>query len=177
MVNIATFNVRGLRDTTKRSKIFTFLRNKCFDVILLQETHSNKQVAKFWRSHWGGQAFFAHGDSRSRGCMILIKKKTNIKIHRQIIDSNGRYLMLDVTLNDDRILLCNIYATNDDNTLFFEEVFEKIESNKPNCIVMGGDFNTTLTPKDKYSEMSNTEPGHPKCAKYITNMCKKKEPN
>ena len=37
---IATFNANGLRQTYKRKAVFHYLKQKKYDVILLQETHS-----------------------------------------------------------------------------------------------------------------------------------------
>ena len=46
MTNFATYNVRGLGSYDKRSKIFNFLRNKYYDVIALQETHSVRKCER-----------------------------------------------------------------------------------------------------------------------------------
>ena len=37
---IATFNANGIRQTYKRKAVFHYLKQKKYDVILLQETHS-----------------------------------------------------------------------------------------------------------------------------------------
>ena len=92
MVNIASYNVRGLRDSVKRSKIFTFLRKKSHDVICIQESHSTKNIEKIWKSQWGGQVLFAHGDSNARGCLILIKRKLHTIVHKTYTDKEGRFL-------------------------------------------------------------------------------------
>ena len=38
-LNIVTYNVRGLNNSTKRREIFYYLHKKDYDVMLLQETH------------------------------------------------------------------------------------------------------------------------------------------
>ena len=53
LIKIATFNVNGLNDNTKRKCIFNYLQQKSFDVMLLQETHSTFNVAKLWEMEWG----------------------------------------------------------------------------------------------------------------------------
>ena len=40
LLNIVGFNVNGLRQNLKRKSIFYHLKNKKFDITLLQETHS-----------------------------------------------------------------------------------------------------------------------------------------
>ena len=56
-LNIITANVNGLSDHIKRRKVFQYFREKNFDVILLQETHSTIDNEKFWRSQWGAKLF------------------------------------------------------------------------------------------------------------------------
>ena len=43
---IASFNVNGLRQTLKRKTIFHYLKQKHYDTILLQETHSTSSDEK-----------------------------------------------------------------------------------------------------------------------------------
>ena len=57
---IGTFNVRGLRDQTKRSKVFNYVRSKSFDIIALQETHSTIGDKQLWTSQWGGKIYYSH---------------------------------------------------------------------------------------------------------------------
>ena len=61
MVKIVTANVRGLTDNGKRKQIFHYFRKMCFDIILIQETHSEISCKDKWRMEWGGDIVFAHG--------------------------------------------------------------------------------------------------------------------
>ena len=51
---IATFNANGLRQTYKRKAVFHYLKQKKYDVILLQETHSTSADENLWKCEWGG---------------------------------------------------------------------------------------------------------------------------
>ena len=59
-LNFFSNNVKGLQNSTKRIKIFEYLKNNvtsdCF--IFLQETHSNKDSEKRWSDEFKGQFFF-----------------------------------------------------------------------------------------------------------------------
>ena len=81
-------------------------------------------------------------------------------------DANGRFLILEVRLNGNTYVLCNIYAPNqehgynqDRQLAFFEEVRNKLEFYKDSTasLIMGGDFNTYLIPTlDKhYSQIES----------------------
>ena len=58
---IASFNVNGQRQTLKRKTIFHCLKQKHYDMILLQETHSTSTDEKQWACEWGEHILFAHG--------------------------------------------------------------------------------------------------------------------
>ena len=173
MVNIATYNVRGIAAYEKRRKIFKFIKTSPYDIIALQECHCTKKVEKIWRSQFGGQVFYSHGTSNSKGCMILIKRNIGTKIHKIIKDEvNGRYLLLDVSVGEYRFVLCNVYAPNEDDTCFFEEVLGKLMSLESQSIVLVGDLNTTLEKIDKKSVLG-LKPGHPKSTEFIKMMMTK----
>ena len=78
-LSIATYNVCGLRDSNKRRKIFHYLHQKNYNVIFLQDTHSTPAVERYWRAEWGGEIFYAHGSSESRGCAILFTRGSLFK--------------------------------------------------------------------------------------------------
>ena len=86
---------------------------------LFQETHSSPQVKSMWKAEWGGNIVFSHGTSNSRGVCILFKNDINFEIHRKISDSEGRYIVLDITIEQTRLTLANIYGPNNDNLDFF----------------------------------------------------------
>ena len=165
MVNIMTYNVRGMCDFKKRQKIFRFLREKCYDIIFCQEVHSTKKIEKLWKSQWGHKAFFAHDTSQSGGCMILIKKHIKVQILHVYKHITGRYLLLDCILQGERILLCNIYALNSDDVEYYNELLQKIDSIAVEHVIIGGDFNTVLNQCDKKGGVEKV--GHPKMVKII----------
>ena len=59
-LKIVSLNVRGASNLEKRRSIFTWCRRKNADVILLQETHSNKATENQWQHEWGGKMLFFH---------------------------------------------------------------------------------------------------------------------
>ena len=146
-IKLGTFNVKGLRNSKKRRKIFNFIHQKQFDIICLQETHSETRDEKYWKSTWGGTIYYAHGNRESRGVAILIKKKAPIIYQRHYSDPEGRFCLVDLIYENKRIVLANIYAPNKDTPTFFIDCFTKIseferEIDAEKIIV--GDFNLVL---------------------------------
>ena len=78
LLKCASYNVNGLRKTQKRKSIFYFLKQRNYDIIFLQETHSCYNDEKLWQYEWGGKLFFSHGQNNSEGVAILIKQSLKI---------------------------------------------------------------------------------------------------
>ena len=96
--------------------------------------------------------FFAHGSNHSRGVAILIRKSFDFKLKSIRSDEEGRYLILETTIQDVPFLLVNIYAPNTTSkqSLFFQTLSELIYDEGYNesdyKIISGGDLNVTMDP-------------------------------
>ena len=62
---LLSLNVRGIRSTTKRKALFTWLNERKYDVIFLQETYSIVDVEDIWKTQWQGKLHFIHGSNPS----------------------------------------------------------------------------------------------------------------
>ena len=93
-------------------------------------------------------------------------------VHKVLADSNGRILVLDITINNYRYKIVNIYAPNEDDPSFFEEVLGFMEKVSVDSTIIMGDFNTVLEQCDIKSEL-NKDPTHPKCIRLIKQIMKK----
>ena len=140
-LKICSFNVKGINDKKKRTDIFNWLRRKSYDICLLQETHSTDESNSNWENEWGYKSFFSSYNASSRGTAILFKNTFEYIIHKQTIDKTGRYIILDITINKERLTLINVYGPNTDDPTFFKLIKTKIEDSGQNGIIIGGDFN------------------------------------
>ena len=75
---------------------------------------------------------------------ILFHIRSDYKIHKIIGSSDGRSLAIDVTFNDTRVTLINLYGPNTDDLEFFKKVFSGYEEIGNDWCLIGGDFNTVL---------------------------------
>ena len=154
-INCLTFNVNGLADNVKRREIFNYLIEKKSSLVLLQEVHSVKGCENFWSTQWGRKIYFSHGESNARGVAILLAKDFDCQVHNVVKDNAGRYLILYCTIHHQKVVICNIYAPNRDDPIFFEMVFTDLIRFTPDYFVIGGDLNLALDPLiDKYSGKS-----------------------
>ena len=75
----------------------------------------------------------------------------NFKVEKIISDKQGRFIILKVAFDEKNIVLVNIYAPNDvvQQVSFFQKLNKQLEEFSQDTIVIGGDFNCALAPKDK----------------------------
>ena len=163
-LQIATYNVRGIRDTMKRRCVFNFLHDQNLDVIYIQESHSSPNCEKYWRSEWGGKIYYAHGTTASGGTMIMFKKGITPKIHDIVRDVTGKYIIIKVEIDKRTLALACCYAPNDDNVTYFDNFFNQLVSVNADGVIIGGDFNTILHDRDIKGGKGHT---HINCTHYI----------
>ena len=84
--------------------------------------------------------------SNARGVAILFNKNLNYNIHKQILDNQGNYIILDISIHNQHFSLINIYGPNTDNPNFFQEIFQKVDDIGNTDFIICGDFNLILDP-------------------------------
>ena len=149
---IMSLIVRGLRNRVKRSSIFSFLRDQNCQFYFLQEIYSEQKDENVWRNEWGGDIFFSHGSTHSRGVCILINPSFRHTIENCKKDRNGRIVSIDLRTDTASISLCNIYAPNDlqQQLGFLHNLNTFLVSNTDTgSLIIGGDWNATLEAVDK----------------------------
>ena len=114
-----------------------------------------KEKEKIVGAEWGGKIWFDHGESNARGVCILARRGLDIHVHKISKSQNGRWLIASIKVDDRNILLCNIYAPNEDNPLFFINLFQEISKEEKNydCTIIGGDLNVALDPQLDHKSM------------------------
>ena len=141
---ISSLNARGLSNKSKRREVFGWLREKKISVFFLQEAHCTKETKNMWRSEWGYQAIFSSYSSESAGVCILFNNNFSFEIVKQFSDPEGRFILCDIKTDSKIVTLLNIYAPNNDDPTFFENIYEHLNSFECEEIVYGGNFNLVL---------------------------------
>ena len=150
-LNIASLNVRGLGNQVKRRAIFSYLKSQKANLYCLQETFSQESDEKVWSAEWGGQAFFSHGSVHSKGVCTLLKANT-CALNLIYADPNGRYIIAKISTGDEELSIANIYAPNHhiEQIAFVKNLSASLISKTDTTkLIISGDWNCTLTPKDK----------------------------
>ena len=109
---------------------------------------------KEWSAEWGGQALFSHGSEHSRGVCILLKVGAACALNLTYADPNGRYIIAKLSAGDEEIFVVNGYVPNHyiEQANFIRNLRANLLSKTVTTkLVISGDWNCTLTPKDKQS--------------------------
>ena len=159
-LSIISYNVRGLNNSRKRISIYNYIKKKKVDIAFLQETYTNLESEIKWIQEWGGTGVFAHGSKHSRGVAILFIKSLEVNILSKKLDSQGRFIILKIQIDNKTFNLVNIYAPNKENdqVKFFQDLgnvilAEKITSSDNNIIC--GDWN--LIQNNKLDKLGGVE--------------------
>ena len=140
-----TLNVKGIRDRSKREGVLSWSKDKAADIVFLQETFSTKDIEGRWSSMWDGLCFYSHGTSHSKGVMVLIAASLDIVVNEVVSDCDGRYVVIDCTIQGLRVRLCNVYfptRNKERDQIQFLRKLSRVISKLGNYpLVMGGDFN------------------------------------
>lgn len=148
VLSMVTINTNGLISQAKRRAIFKSCRDGKFDFCFLQETHSSKDVEKIWRAEWGGQIYFSHGTTNSRGVAILVKRGTDCSVTRTTTDVSGRCIIITISKDEQTYLLANIYAPTQDHPTEQTDLIDFLEEQVMDFgevnLICGGDFNLCM---------------------------------
>ena len=141
-LKILSLNVRGLGEVIKRRSIFNYYRTRG-DIICLQETHTSPEVEVAWTAEWRGDILFSHGTNKARGICVLMPKGMLKETYNRFIDKDGQIIKFEIKVNDVPLLICAIYAPNEDKPHFFAKIAELCRS-QPENIMLIGDFNLVM---------------------------------
>lgn len=141
-----SWNIRGMGNPVKRSKVFTHLKRLHSDIIFLQETHLPIKDHQRLYCPWVGQVFHSNFNSKARGVAILINKRVQFSSSNVITDRNGRYIIVAGTLMQKKVLMVNIYAPNFDDVDFANRLLSNIPNLNTHLLILGGDLNCVFDP-------------------------------
>ena len=154
-LKLLSLNVRGIKDTAKRHKLFHWLHKKQVDIIVLQETHSTDSDEKQWPHEWGDKHFYMnHGTNQSAGVSILFWQNHAFAPRILYPDNCGKTLIVVITYQDKEYVIVNIYGPNEEEPVFFADLYRQLFEMDQSNVIIGGDLNMTLSPLDKLGGQS-----------------------
>ena len=121
-LQITTLNYQGLGDSEKRRDVLNYIKNKQYSIYCIQDTHFTNELGPYIQTQWGYTCLFSCCTSNSRGVSILLNNTFKHEIHRVKKDISGNYIIIDITIEGERITIANIYGPNRDKPIFFQNI-------------------------------------------------------
>ena len=145
-LNVASLNVRGLRDSSKCARLFGELKNLCVDVSAVQETHFTCDAdCRVLESDFN--VFSAYGSHVSAGVSLLVGRSLDADVDVVFAGDGGRLVVADVAVKSFKFRLVAVYASNiaAERVSFFRRLAPFLDDTKR--LVLMGDWNAILDPK------------------------------
>ena len=109
-LNLASLNVRGLRDSSKCTRLFAELKNLGVDVAAVQETHFTCGAdCRVLESDFN--VFSAYGSRTSAGVSLLVGRSLDADVDVVFADDGGRLVVADVAVKSFKFRLVAVYAS------------------------------------------------------------------
>ena len=95
-----------------------------------------------------GSIIFSHGKSDARGVLIAFREELNYRVDNNV-NNNGRYIVLNVLIDNNPVILVNYYAPNVESEQLklldeLNDIFNSFEIVENTVFIWGGDFNMIL---------------------------------
>ena len=134
-LSISSLNVRGLKCKEKRTVIAQWFQDNKIDVLMLQETFCSKKFKSKFNREWrliSEKIKHCYTDSNhSRGVTIIFRKGLNVKMISKFRSNDGRKLLLNCSIGQNKYSFVNIYAPNitKDRISFLKDTSAWIQKN------------------------------------------------
>ncbi|CAM2112899.1 unnamed protein product [Caretta caretta] len=119
--------------------------------VFLQETHTDPAAEDKWRLEWGDGVYFSHFATWQAGVATLFSPNLRPEVLGVTEAVPGHLLHLQVRMEGLMVNLVNIYAPqmSSRQPQFYQRVSDFLGTlDSHECLVLGGDFNTTLEEQD-----------------------------
>ena len=144
-LKVLSANCPGLRTLEKRSDVLRYLKETNAAIVCLQDTHLTANDTNSVKQIWN--ECYLHGvKSNSRGVAILLNDNFEHEVLTCNTDKHGNYIQMLIICSSIKINLINIYAPNQDDPNFFQNLKNLVDNVESDYSIICGDFNLVLDP-------------------------------
>ena len=111
-LSIITLNVNGLNAPTKRQRLAEWIQKQDPYIYCLQETYFKTRDTYRLKVKGWKKIFHTNGDQKKAGVTILRSDKIDFQINAVERDKEGHYIMIQGSIQEEDIIIINIYAPN-----------------------------------------------------------------
>lgn len=107
----------------------------------MQESHLVESEISKLKKQWVGHVFSSPGTSKRNGVVILIHKRLKVSLLSHSSDSEGRWLIVRLKINEVSVTLFNVYAPTKPDVEFWPHITSLLMSIDSPYVIFGGDCN------------------------------------
>ena len=157
-IKVLSANCQGLRTYEKRMDVLSYMKDTGASIVCLQDTHLTERDINSMKQIWPN--CYLHGyRNNARGVAVLFNNNFEYTVREVNKDEHGNWLQLKITISNIDINLITLYAPNQDNPAFFENIKNLAEFSETEHTLICGDFNLVLDPiKDCYNYKTLNNP-------------------
>ena len=142
---------------TKRQRLAEWIQKQDPYICCLEETHlktmdTYRLKVKGWKN-----MFHSNGDQKKAEVAILISHKTDFEIKAMKRDKEGHYIMIKVLIQEEEIMIINIYAPNIGAPQYVRQKLTSMKGEINSNSIIVGYFNIPLTPMDRSTKQKTDE--------------------
>ena len=113
-LKIESFNCNSIGKFNKRNQLFSFLKKKDANILILVDTRIDPSIENTVKSEWGAQCFFSSLSSQQRGVAIFFQKGFTCEVKWTKKDNAGNLLQVAIHHDNQDILIPALYGPNTD---------------------------------------------------------------
>ena len=149
MVVICSFNCNGLKNVINFENFISIIHDRKFSMVLLQETFWDDAYVNSVKHLYEGDIYCSNSLHDRRGVAVLVNNYLKNKIKCVCKDSDGRFIHITYEEDGQLFNVISLYApnVNAERVIFFN--FVKQYTEKLDNLIIGGDFNTSLSMLDR----------------------------
>ena len=152
-ISIITLSENGLNAPTKRHRLAEWKQKQDPYLCCLQETHFRPRDTYRLKVRGWKKIFHANGNQKKAGVATLISDKMDSKTKTIARDKEGHCIMIKGSIQEEDITIVNIYVLNIGAPQYIRQILTVIKGEIDSNTIIGGDFNTPLSPMDRSSKM------------------------
>ena len=151
-ISIIILNVNGLNAPTKRHRVAEWIQKQDPYIWCLQEKHFRPRDTYRLKVKGWKKIFHANGNQKKAGVAVLVTGKIDFKIKNVTRDTEGHYVMIKGSIQEEDITIINVYAPNIGASQYIRQMLTTMKGEIDSNTIIVGDFNSPLTPMDRSSK-------------------------
>lgn len=156
-IKAVSWNVNGLNNPVKRSKVLAKLKREKNQIVFLQETHLNQTEHEKLKSFGFQNTFYSsYKRGHKRRVAILLHNSINFELVKEIRE--GRYILVHGRIENELVTLFSVYLPPQSDPKLLRKVMQLIVAESAGVLICAGDFNTVIDKRDTSNNKRTVTP-------------------